>query len=355
MAALFEDAYAEDMPTMERTGVKLPETETSKKWRVASEEEDELSTSAGSNSDTETSSAEDSPKKSADDINKDLDPSATSTTYFSLLFSYLRCQRRQTSSPPPLRRPKKASQKHMPTAACRECSCQLRFDDTKSDFTNSDVEEKATTTEGLSPQPPASPAPEVSEMLTMAGVLPAPPPGLPFTLSQLNLATFVPPPGLPPPPGLEFLLAAHHQADVKPSVFNPVVFHKELVDILRDLNSDRNTGRAVQRVRDQQVPSVSHASEYVDMLTRALETKNGMNRRSMIAFCAGLVAGEPSAFDRECCAEGLATFFQEVYPELCDEVPKLPALVATELLPTLKNVLPTVDLRKYGTPKFRAN
>lgn len=229
---------------------------------------------------------------------------------------------------------------------CAACSCRLQCSGSSS-FPEKDASEIDKAPDAFE-QPPGLPrfAPPLEQ-----------PPGLPC---------FAPPPGLPPPPGLEFLMRQHDLlipgvdftqqvsgqcfdgigiAPPTPESYSPANFHKKLVEILRDLASDRNTGKAVQRVRAQQVPVAHHAAEFVDILTRALETKNGMVRRSMIAFCAGLSAGEPSAFERTKCAEGLEAFFKEVYQDLRLEVPKLPSIVTAELLPTLRLVFPAAQLQ----------
>lgn len=342
MAALPSEFPLQD--TSPAVGLRLELPGSPKKWRSPSRDDDELSTSAGS-SDAETSGNEDTPNGQR---SRDITQSAG---YFAHILALLRCARRSTTTLQPSPGSMKDSTKRahsakQVSAVCSECSCRIRCN--SGGFDHSDKV-----------------APEVEALYSDAALLPQS-----LSLPEMNppgLAGFVPPPGLPPPPGLEFLL--NRQAHVPPRwtsqvesspaspassrSFSPVAFHKELVDILRDLNSDRNTGRAVQRVREQCVPVMNQAAEFADILTRALETKNGMNRRSMIAFCAGLAAAEPSAFDRAQCADGLEIFFQEVYPDLCSEVPKLPALVTTELLPTLKAVLPMMEVWKC-VPKFKA-
>jgi hypothetical protein len=129
------------------------------------------------------------------------------------------------------------------------------------------------------------------------------------------------------------------------ATFSLVAFRRELSAIIRDLGSDRNVGKAVRRVRQQGVPREHQAQEFSDLLTRAAEECRGPVRRSTFAFAAGLAAAaELSAFHREECLTGVKTFFQEVYPSLKEEVPRLPAIAAAEILPTLRSVLPVAQL-----------
>lgn len=286
------------------------------------QEEDERSTEVGSSSDTEVSSAgEETPKVRPSKASCSLMEGDQLEGRLQQLLRLLGCPRRSTvprvAEPPRPAMPfESAAAKQLQGAElCPRCSCKAQCC----------VPQKVAAMPGV-------------------GVLPPLffPPG------------FGPPPGLPPPPGLELLMRQHGVIDSFSSPvheeeaasrkqfapFNPVTFRRELVVILRDLAADRNSGRAVRRVREQQVPMESHASEFSDILTRALETRNGMARRSMIAFAVGLVAGQPSAFDRARCLEGLELFFLDVYEELRSEVPKLSTLVGAELLPTMRLALP---------------
>jgi len=193
---------------------------------------------------------------------------------------------------------------------------------------------------------------------------PAPPPGLvqqqqeekPSLLSPPCSSLPAPPPGLTagfrPPPGLE-LLAPHAPAPppglapVAPAPFDNAVFRKELVAILKDLDQNRSAVTAVQRLRACRVPLSRQAAEFADILTRAVEEPRGMMRRPILAFAVGLAAGQPSAFQRSECVAGVQIFFSEVYPDLCDEVPRLPKIASTELVPMLRSVFSGEELTPF--------
>jgi len=63
-----------------------------------------------------------------------------------------------------------------------------------------------------------------------------------------------------------------------------------------------------------------------------------------MAFAAGLAKAEQSAFEREQCLAGLVNFFRDVYPDLCEEVARLPQIIKRELTPTLCSVFPEADI-----------
>jgi len=191
------------------------------------------------------------------------------------------------------------------------------------------------------------------------GYLP-PPPGLVLPASMA-------PPGLehpmmPAPPGLEDVWQALESLNSSPLIvlppgltheYSPKTFRKELTAILRELASSRNVAAAVRGVRVQKVPKKRQAAEFTDILTRAAEEHRGIARRLDFAFAAGLGAGSSSCFERSQCLSGLQNFFSEVYDDLCEEIPRLPIMVRSELVPTLRSVLPSelldtvlpVDLR----------
>jgi len=129
--------------------------------------------------------------------------------------------------------------------------------------------------------------------------------------------------------------------------FDAVAFRRELTATMKELSQGCGVPTAVQRIREQHVPTCRQAAEFSDILTRAAEESRGPSRRSAFAFAAGLAAaGEAvSAFDRQACLEGIAVFFREVFDDLAEEVPRLSAIVKAELLPTLKSVLPESSLR----------
>lgn len=139
----------------------------------------------------------------------------------------------------------------------------------------------------------------------------------------------------------------------KQESFDLKVFRRNLAVILSDLTSDRNVGAAVRRVRLQQVPLECQAQQFADIITRVVEEKRGPPRRCAMAFAAGLAAAEHSAFDRDQCLAGMVSFFQDVYPDLCDEVPRLPAIIRSELTPTFCSVFPRAEINTCLPPGVR--
>jgi hypothetical protein len=135
--------------------------------------------------------------------------------------------------------------------------------------------------------------------------------------------------------------------------FNVVTWRRTLASIFADLASDKNIPAAVQRVRLQQVPAEVQAEQFVDILTRVVEERRGAVRRCELAFLAGLAAAEESAFSRDECIVGIGKFFKEVYPDLCNEVHRLPAIMKSEFMPTVANVFPTADLNKVVPAAMR--
>lgn len=135
--------------------------------------------------------------------------------------------------------------------------------------------------------------------------------------------------------------------------FDLKVFRRNLAAILTDLTSDRNVAEAVRRVRVQAVPKECQAEQFADILTRVVEEKRGPPRRCAMAFAAGIAAAEHSAFDRDQCLAGLMSFFQDVYPDLCDEVPRLPAIIRSELTPTFCSVFPRAEINTVLPPGVR--
>jgi len=136
--------------------------------------------------------------------------------------------------------------------------------------------------------------------------------------------------------------------------FSLKMFKRELSATLKELSSERNVAAAVRRIRAQNVPTSHHATEFTDLLTRAAEETRGPARRSAFAFAAGLAAADPSCFDRAECISGAREFFAEVYQELCSEVPRLPAIAASELVPTLRSVFPASALNEILPQELRA-
>jgi len=173
--------------------------------------------------------------------------------------------------------------------------------------------------------------------------------------ATLQACAFRPPPGLPPPPGLvepppgmlfpavkPFVVVSDCNEGL-PAAFKYTVhaFRRELANIMRELRLHKNPGLAVSQVRICGVPQDRQAAEFVDILTRSAEESRGPARRTFMAFVGGLTR----AFKKEECIAGLCMFFDEVYPDLYSEIPRLPQIVITELMPTLKSVLDAGELR----------
>mmetsp|Transcript_58357 Transcript_58357/g.152718 ORF Transcript_58357/g.152718 Transcript_58357/m.152718 type:complete len:696 (+) Transcript_58357:59-2146(+) len=139
-----------------------------------------------------------------------------------------------------------------------------------------------------------------------------------------------------------------------PAAFEPRAFRKVLTATMKELAQGCSVPTAVQRIRAQGVPKERQAAEFADLLTRACEEPRGPLRRSTFAFAAGLcaAAGSSSAFEHGACLEGVATFFREVFEGLQEEVPRLPAIVEAELLPTLRSVLPAAELCALTPPRL---
>jgi hypothetical protein len=123
------------------------------------------------------------------------------------------------------------------------------------------------------------------------------------------------------------------------TAFDPKAFHRELSAILRELSATADVSVAVNRIRRQNVPIAHQEKEYVDLLTRAVESR-APARRAAFALVAALAGDEPTVFDRTKCLAGLSDFFVEVYEDLCEEVPQLPTVVRDELLPAMLSVFP---------------
>lgn len=168
-----------------------------------------------------------------------------------------------------------------------------------------------------------------------------PPPGLHQIKDTAVLFRFVPPPGLPSPqnislpPGLELCATNIESPPESVGPYNPKVFHRELVAIFRELSQSTNVAAAVRRVRSQNVPQAHQAAETTDILTRAAEECRGTHRRLFFAFAAGLAKGDSSAFEKIEVVSGVQAFFNDVFEDLCEEVPRLPNIVEAELIPTL--------------------
>jgi hypothetical protein len=135
--------------------------------------------------------------------------------------------------------------------------------------------------------------------------------------------------------------------------FDVVGFRRTLAAVLSDLASDKNIPAAVQRIRMQEVPLAFQADQFVDILSRVAEERRGAVRRTQLAFIAGLVAAESSAFDREECLLGVKQFFQDTYDDLCKEVYRLPGILKSEFVPTMMTVMPAADINSVVPASMR--
>jgi len=117
-------------------------------------------------------------------------------------------------------------------------------------------------------------------------------------------------------------------------------FRREVLSTLRELKLHTNVGLAVRQVRMLGVPEHRQAAEYADILTLVAEEVRGPARRICIAFVGGLT----NAFRREQCIAGLKLFFNEIYEDLRADIPNLPKIVHSELMPTLRAVFKAEEL-----------
>mmetsp|Transcript_72930 Transcript_72930/g.152259 ORF Transcript_72930/g.152259 Transcript_72930/m.152259 type:complete len:393 (+) Transcript_72930:343-1521(+) len=127
--------------------------------------------------------------------------------------------------------------------------------------------------------------------------------------------------------------------------FDRASFRKRLTDVLRQLALDHNTGRAIQAVREEHVPLKFQKTEYGDILTRVSEMRNARNRRITFAFAAGL----STVFEKSVCLSAMKEHIRDIVPELVEEVPHLPAVLLTELCPTLRDFFSALEVESIKT------
>jgi hypothetical protein len=130
----------------------------------------------------------------------------------------------------------------------------------------------------------------------------------------------------------------------KTAPFNSTAFHKVLSILLRTLHTGDNVTSALQKIQDQSVPLLHQAQEFADLLTRAAEISREPCRLS--AFQLAVALAESHVFDPAECLRGVAMFFDEVFGELCDEIPDLPRIVRTEMMPSLRAVFKPTELEE---------
>jgi hypothetical protein len=125
--------------------------------------------------------------------------------------------------------------------------------------------------------------------------------------------------------------------------FDVVAFRRVLAGALSALALNRDVQAAVDLVRACKVPVGQQADQFTDILTRVVEDRRGPCRRCALAFAVRIAAD--SVFDQVECLLGLSLFFQDVYTDLRVELPRLPAIVAKELLPALHAVFPKSEVK----------
>jgi len=118
--------------------------------------------------------------------------------------------------------------------------------------------------------------------------------------------------------------------------FDLRAFRRQLNEVLKELGATRDTVSALRRLDGLKVPPAMQVTEFMNLITRVSEERCGASRRVMFAFSASL-AGK--AFNRDMCAKGIKSFFDDVYEDLCEEVPRLPLILKHELVPTMSAAL----------------
>jgi len=120
------------------------------------------------------------------------------------------------------------------------------------------------------------------------------------------------------------------------AAFDLRAFRRELTEVMKELGASRDTARARRRFDGLKVPKAFQAAEFSNLVTRVAEERCSASRRAMFAFVAGLAG---SVFDKDMCEIGLKAFFDDVYEDLCEEVPRLHDILKTELVPTMRAAL----------------
>jgi len=137
------------------------------------------------------------------------------------------------------------------------------------------------------------------------------------------------------------------------TVYDAKSFQRTVVETFREIAIDKDVAKGVRRLRGSRVPVSKQASEVSNMMTRASEETRGCIRRVLFAFVCALVAGTPSAFDREQFIGGMLVFFTDVYPSLCEEDPKFHNVATRELVQALRSVLSQTELNRLLPPTLR--
>jgi hypothetical protein len=138
------------------------------------------------------------------------------------------------------------------------------------------------------------------------------------------------------------------------SAFQPKLFHRELSRIVRELCSSLDVAAAVGAIEGQAVPLQHQQREFVDILTRACEISSAPARLATFSMAAALADDEFPVFDRKASLLGVRAFFEEVYADLCDEIPKLKTVLRMEMIPTLKAAFPPNAIDAILPREFRS-
>jgi len=72
-----------------------------------------------------------------------------------------------------------------------------------------------------------------------------------------------------------------------------------------------------------------------------------------MAFVTGVAAGSPSAFDKAACLAGIKHFFDDMYEDLHDEIPKLSTRVEREFLPVLRSAFNAREINEVLPSRLR--
>eukprot|EP00927_Polykrikos_kofoidii_P084513 TRINITY_DN8922_c0_g1_i1.p1 TRINITY_DN8922_c0_g1~~TRINITY_DN8922_c0_g1_i1.p1 ORF type:complete len:732 (-),score=161.25 TRINITY_DN8922_c0_g1_i1:58-2166(-) len=148
------------------------------------------------------------------------------------------------------------------------------------------------------------------------------------------------------------LVVAEKTVPAAIETFSRTTFQRELWTALRDLAKDGDVRRAVDRIDRFRVPAAQQASEFTDLVTRAIEETVQETRRSHFALIARLAA-KSSAFDQAACLEGIENFFLDIFDDLSEEMPGLAAIVTSEMVPALREVLPRAHVVAVVPPDLR--
>lgn len=137
--------------------------------------------------------------------------------------------------------------------------------------------------------------------------------------------------------------------------FDRASFHSELWSTLCQLSRDNDVGRATMRIDNQFVPVSDQAAEFVDLITRAVDEPRAKVRDVFFDLVASMAKNRQAdgAFSQSSCLEGIESFFFEVFDDLCEEDPRVRAVVLDELMPRFRSTLPASQLAAVVPPNMR--